>query len=71
MLKPLLTAVAAAGLFALGACTDPQPAESDLEQSLEEAGNNMEDAAHDAGDALEEAGQDAEHAVEDATDSEL
>jgi hypothetical protein len=70
MIKPLLAAFAAASLLTLGACTQETRVEeeSDAEQAIENAGNEIEEAAENAGDEIEQAGENAEEAVEDATD---
>ena len=80
MMKPLLAAIAAASILALGACTqetrveDETPAEQsanagdNLEQAADNAGDSLEGAADNAGDRLEQAGDNAGDAVNDATD---
>ena len=71
MLKPMLAALAAASIVALGACTQEarvSEEEPTVEQSAENLGNDLEQATENAGDELEQAGDNAEDAVNDATD---
>lgn len=70
MLKPVLAALAAASIVALGACTQETRVEEEptVGESLDNAGDQIEDAANDAGNQIEEAGEDAAESVEDATD---
>jgi hypothetical protein len=81
MKKPLLAAIAAASILALGACTqetrveDETPAEQSadnagaaLEQSAQNAGDSIEQSADRAGDNLEQAGDNAANSVDNATD---
>lgn len=69
MIKPLLAAMAAASLLTLGACTQETRVEdSDAEQAIENAGDEIEQAADEAGDEIEQAGDNAADAVNDATD---
>jgi hypothetical protein len=70
MLKPVLAALAAASVLALGACTQETRVEVEptVGESLDQAGENIEDAARDAGNEIEQAGDNAADSVEDATD---
>jgi hypothetical protein len=70
MMKPLLAAIATASFLTLGACTQETRVEeeSDAEQAIENAGNELEQAADNAGNEIEQAGENAEDAVNDATD---
>lgn len=70
MRKPLSAAIAAVSLLAFGACTQETRVEdeSDAEQAMENAGQEIEQAAENAGDEIEQAGDNAADAVDDATD---
>jgi hypothetical protein len=77
MLRPLLAAVAAAGLISLGACeqrttvdadTAAEDAAENAADEIEQAGENVENAAEEAGEEIEQAGENAADAANDATD---
>lgn len=70
MMKPLLAAIAAASFLTLGACTQETRVEeqSDAEQAIENAGNEIEQAGENAASEIEQAGENAADSVDDATD---
>lgn len=70
MLKPLLVALAAAGVVGLGACTQETRVEDDssAERAIENASNDLERAGEEAAHDIEHAGDEAADAVNDATD---
>ena len=70
MMKPLLAAIATAGFLTLGACTQETRVEdqSDAEQALDNAGNEIEQAGDNAANEIEQAGENAADFVDDATD---
>jgi hypothetical protein len=70
MLKPLLAALAAASVVALGACTQETRVEDEpnAEQAIEDAGNEIEQAGENAAAEIEQAGDEAADSVDDATD---
>jgi hypothetical protein len=71
MLRPLWAALAATSVLALGACgqtTTEAQDESQLEQDLEQAGDEIEQAAESAGQDIEQAGEEIGQAAKDATD---
>jgi hypothetical protein len=71
MLKPTLVAVAAASLFALGACTQETRVEEEptAEQAIENAGAEIEQAGENAAADIEQAGENAEQSIDNATDN--
>lgn len=70
MLKPTLAAVAAASLFALGACTQEVRVEDEptAEQAIENAGAEIEQAGENAAADIEQAGENAGQSIDNATD---
>jgi hypothetical protein len=70
MMKPLLAAIATASILTLGACTQETRVEDETnaEEAIENAGNEIEQAGENAATEIEQAGDNAADSVDDATD---